>query len=72
MADQQPLSCGLAGSCKSARRASASPAASEADTLGTPRPSLPPDIVRLIDSLVRVMEREAWLRGMNGGDLASA
>jgi len=45
------------------------PPASEPDALGTPRPYLPPDIVRLIDEPLRAAERAEILRAMNGGDL---
>jgi hypothetical protein len=49
MANDLQLSCGLRGSCKSARQGLGFPA-SEPDAPGTPRPYLPPDIVRLIDA----------------------
>jgi len=61
---EQALSGGLAGSCKSARHGLGFPA-SNAGAVGTPRPYLPPDIVQLIDALVRAMERETILRAMN-------
>jgi len=68
MAAQPQLSCGLQGSCKSACQGFGFPA-SEPDAIGTPRPYLPPDIVRLIDELLRASERTEILRAMNGGDL---
>jgi len=43
--------------------------ASQADAIGTPRPYLPPDIVRLIDELLLASERAEILRAMNGHDL---
>jgi len=68
MAVRLQLSCGLRGSCKSARQGLDFPA-SEPDAIGTPRPCLPPDIVRLIDAIMRAAERAEMLRAMNGGDL---
>jgi len=68
MADARQLSCGLRGSCKSARQGLGFPA-SEPDAIGTPRPYLPPDILRLIDAIMRTSERAEMLRAMNGGDL---
>jgi len=65
---QPPLGSGLAGSCKSARQGLGFPA-SEAGAPGTPRPYLPPDILRLIDALARAKERAERLLAMNGGDL---
>jgi len=70
MADQPQLSCGLRGSCKSARQGLGFPA-SEPDAIGTPRPYLPPDIVRLIDAMLRAAERAEMLLAMNGGNLGS-
>jgi len=67
MADHPFLSSGLAGSCKSARQGLGFPA-SDADAEGTPRPYLPPDIVRLVDARARAMERAELLLAMNGGD----
>jgi hypothetical protein len=66
--EEPQLSCGLRGSCKSSRQGLGFPA-SEADALGTPRPYLPPDIVRLIDAMLRAAERAEMLRAMNGGNL---
>ena len=71
MAAQPQLSCGLRGSCKSARQGLGFPA-SEPDAIGTPRPYLPPDIVRLIDEPLRASERAEILRAMNEGDLGRA
>ena len=68
MAAQPHLSCGLRGCCKSARQGLGFPA-SEPDAIGTPRPYLPPDIVRLIDEPLRAAERAEILRAMNEGDL---
>ena len=68
MDPQQPLSCGLRGTCKSALQGMCFPA-SEADAEGTPRPELPADIVRLIDATLRSGEREERLRAMHRGDL---
>jgi len=68
MADQPQLSCGLRGSCKSARQGLGFPA-SKPDAIGTPRPYLPPELVRLIDAMLRAAERAEMLRTMNGGDL---
>jgi len=68
MADARQLSCGLRGSCKSARQGLGIPA-SEPDAIGTPRPYLPPDIVRFIDAIMRTAERAEMLRAMTGGDL---
>jgi len=66
---EPPLSSGLAGSCKSAWQGLGFPA-SEPGAEGTPRPYLPPDILRLIDAFARVWAREAWLRrGHQGGNL---
>jgi len=67
MAYQPPLGSGLAGSCKSARQGLGLPA-SAPDAQGTPRPYLPPDIVRLIDALARAFERTERLHEMNGGN----
>ena len=69
MANRLQLSCGLRGSCKIARQGFGFPA-SEPDALGTPRPYLPPDIVRLIDEPLRASERAEILRTMNGGNLS--
>jgi len=66
--ERPPLSCGLRGSCKSARQGLGFPA-SEPDAIGTPRPYLPPDIVRLIDKCLRAVERAEMLSAMRGGDL---
>ena len=67
MDDARPLSSGLAGCCKTARLGGGLPA-SEGDSDGiAPRPWLPPDMLRLIDALARRLEREEWLRAMNGG-----
>jgi len=68
MADARQLSCGLRGSCKSARQGLGFPA-SEPDAIGTPRPYLPLDILRLIDAIMRTSERAEMLRAMHGGDL---
>jgi len=68
MADARQLSCGLRGSCKSSRRGLGFPA-SEPDAIGTPRPYLPPELVRLIDEPLRAAERAEMLLAMNGGDL---
>jgi len=68
MAYQRQLSCGLRGSCKSARRGLGFPA-SKPDATGTPRPYLPQVIVRLIDEPLRAAERAKILRAMNGGAL---
>ena len=71
MAVRLQLSCGLRGSCKSARQGLDFPA-SEPDAIGTPRPCLPPDIVRLIDAIMRAAERAEraeMLRAMSGDDL---
>jgi hypothetical protein len=65
---RRPLSCGLRGSCKSARQGLGFPS-SEPDAQGTPRPYLPPDIVRLIDEPLRASERAEILRAMYEGDL---
>jgi len=67
MAEARQLSCGMSGSCKSAKLGLGFPA-SEASGR-TPRPYLPPELVRLIDAFVRAMEREAILRAMNAGNL---
>ena len=67
MAARLQLSCGLRGSCKSARQGLGFPA-SDADAKGTPRPYLPPDIVRLIDAIMRAAERAEMLRTMHGGN----
>jgi len=66
---ERPLSGGLAGCCRSARKDLGFPA-SEPDALGTPRPFLPADLVRIIDSFTRSLERAERLREMNGGRLA--
>jgi len=68
MGDRRSLSGGLAGSCKSAHQGLGLPA-SEPDAQGTPRPYLPPKILRLIDALARAMERAERLRAMHGGNL---
>jgi len=68
MANRLQLSCGLRGCCKSARQGLGFPA-SKPDAIGTPRPYLPPDILRLIDAIMRAAERAEILRAMNGGDL---
>jgi len=68
MANRLQLSCGLRGSCKSARQDLGFPS-SEPDAIGTPRPYLPPDIVRLIDVILRTTERAEMLRTINGGYL---
>jgi len=68
MAAQPQLSCGLRGSCKSARQGLGFPA-SEPDAIGTPRPYLPPELVRLVDEPLRALERAEILRTMNEGDL---
>jgi len=68
MGDRRPLSGGLAGSCKSAHQGLGFPP-SEPDAIGTPRPYLPPDILRLIDAFARAIERAERLREMNGGNV---
>ena len=68
MAVRLQHSCGLRGSCKSARQGLGFPA-SEPDAIGTPRPYLPPELVRLVDEPLRALERAEILRTMNGGDL---
>jgi len=70
MADARQLSCGLRGSCKSARQGLGFPASEVSGrTRRKPRPFLPPEIVRLIDAIMRAAERAEMLRAMNGGDL---
>ena len=64
MDDFRSLSSGLAGCCKTARLGGGLPACEgDSDSL-PPRPWLPPDIVRAIDSLARQMERKEVLMGM--------
>jgi len=61
------LSCGLRGSCKSARYGLGFPAG--ATGRRTPRPFLPPDLVRVIDTMLRRMEREEILLSMHEGNV---
>ena len=69
MDERRPLSSGLAGCCKSARLGGGLPE-SQSDSGGlTPRPWLPPDMLRLVDVLARRLEREERLRAMYGGEL---
>lgn len=63
---KQPLGSGLAGACKSARLGLGLPAGKPH---GTPRPYLPPELVRLIDAIVRRLERERRLLAMHAGHL---
>jgi len=70
MAEARQLSCGLRGCCKSARQGLGFPA-SEPDAIGTPRPYLPPELVLLIDAIMRAAERAEMLLAMNGGNLGS-
>ena len=74
MADTRPLSSGLAGCCKAARLGGGLPASEGRSRplrsgVITPRPWLPPDLLRFIDALARRIEREERLRTMNGGVL---
>ena len=70
MDELPPLSSGLADCCKTARLGGGLLPASEGDSDSlTPRPWLPPDILRLIDALSRRLEREERLREMHGGVL---
>ena len=67
MSDLRPLSSGLAGCCKTARLGGGLPAGDWGGL--TTRPFLPSDVVRLIDTLARRLEREERLRSMNRGVL---
>ena len=64
MAYDDPLSSGLAGCCKTARLGGGLPASEPIEDSSTPRPRLPPDIVRLIDALARRMERKERLQSL--------
>ena len=68
---RRPLRSGLAGCCKTARLGGGMPASEGRSRSGviTPRPWLPPDILRLIDAMARRLECEERLREMNGGVL---
>ena len=70
MAARIVLSGGFAGCCKEARTGCGLPSFAGSAS-SPPRPGLPPDIVRLIDALVRRLEREETLRAMNGGVLGA-
>ena len=69
---------GFSSACKQAREGGGLPGCEQELRSVTPdgiiltwplRPFLPPDIVRLIDALVRRLEHEDTLLSMNGGDL---
>ena len=70
---------GFSSACKQAREGGGLPATAEtrlltSEGLYTCHPRrrwLPPDIVRLIDSMVRRLEHEDTLLSMNGGDLGT-
>ena len=61
---------GFSSACKQAREGGGLPGYKGRVSRGRAlRPFLPPDIVRLIDALVRRLEHEDTLLSMNGGDL---
>ena len=71
---------GFSKVCKQAREGGGLPGSAQELRCVTPdgcltffprRPFLPPDIVRLIDALVRRLEHEDTLLSMNGGDLGA-
>ena len=68
MADIRYLSSGLAGCCKEAWNGNGLPGC-EGESYSTPRPPLPPDIVRIVDAMARQQERREWLLALNGGIL---
>jgi ankyrin repeat protein len=59
---------GFSSACKQARQGGGLPASEEEDS-PVLRPFLPPDLVRLIDALVRRLKHEDTLLAMNGGEL---
>ena len=63
---------GFSKACKQAREGGGLPGYEGRVSRGRAlRPFLPPDIVRLIDALVRRLEHEDVLLSMNGGDLGT-
>ena len=63
---------GFSGACKQAREGGGLPSYGGRVSRGRAlRPFLPPDIVRLIDALVRRLEHEDTLLAMNGGNLGT-
>jgi len=70
--DLRPLSCGLAGCCRSAHQGLGFPASEVSGrTRRKPRPFLPPELVRLIDLILRTWEREERLQAMCGRNLSA-
>ena len=63
---------GFSSACKQAREGGGLPGDERGTARGrSPRPWLPPEIVRLIDALVRRLEHEDTLLSMNGGGLGT-